>query len=229
MDLAPRIDDKQWDALLAGIQRLCRIFWGPTEASCQQMLESSFLQPFEALGARTKARWTSDLADLRHLLEGFSDPASLFAYLEQGYVRLFVNARQGIAAPLYASCYDHEADPQLMGAAAVRMGKMLVDLGISIGDDIGEPPDHLAIELETLYYLLTRAGGPDDRPRITRAADFAAQFMIPWIHRFYQRLVHEVHCRFYPLMTAVLLGVLDEVADMNPILGSDPEKMSNEP
>jgi TorA maturation chaperone TorD len=213
MDLKHQYDEKRWDALLTGIQRLCRIFWGPSEASCRQMLEPSFLHPFEAIFSRTRIRWAADLRDLRDLLEGFSDPASLFAYLEQGYVRLFVNAKDGIAAPLYASCYEDETEPHLMGAAAVRMQNALVDLGISISDDIGEPPDHLSIELEVLYYLLNQAEGPDHRIGITQAADFAAESMIPWINAFYQRLVDEAHCRFYPLITAVLLGVLEEVAD----------------
>jgi TorA-specific chaperone len=219
MDLKHHYDEKQWDALLTGVQRLCRIFWGPSEAFCRQMLELSFLQPFEAIGSPAKTRWTADLSDLQNLLEGFSDPASLFAYLEQGYVRLFVNAKDGIAAPLYASCYEDETDPHLMGAAAVRMQKTLNDLGIRISDDVSEPPDHLSIELEVLYYLLNQAEGPDHRISITQAADFAAEFMIPWINTFYQRLVDEVHCRFYPLATAVLLGVLDEVANMNPGIG----------
>jgi TorA maturation chaperone TorD len=219
MGLNYHYDKKRWDALLAGVQRLCEIFWGPSEASCRQMLEPSFLQPFEDIVSRTKARWATDLSDLQHLLGGFSDPASLFAYLEQGYVRLFVNAKDGIAAPLYASCYEDETDPHLMGAAAVQMQRTLMDLGISISDDVSEPPDHLSIELEVLYYLLNQAEGPDHRISITKAADFAAESMIPWINTLYQRLVDEVHCRFYPLITAVLLGVLDEVADMNPGVG----------
>jgi TorA maturation chaperone TorD len=219
MGLQHPIDEKQWDALLIGIQRLCRIFWGPTAVSCRQMLEPSFLQPFEIIGSRAKARWLGDLSDLRHRLAGFSDPTSLFAYLESGYVRLFVNAREGVAAPLYASCYEGAPEPHLMGAAAVRMRKTLADLGISIHDDIGEPPDHLSIELEVLYYLMARAGGPDRRIPIAKAADFAAESMIPWVKLFYRRLADERHCRFYPLITGVLLGVLDEVAGMNP--GSD--------
>jgi TorA maturation chaperone TorD len=215
MDLKHQYDEKRWDALLTGIQRLCRIFWGPSEASCRQMLEPSFFQPFEAIGSRTKARWAADLSDVQGLLEGFCDPASLFAYLEQGYVRLFVNAKDGIAAPLYASCYEDGADPHLMGDAAVRMHNTLMELGISISADVGEPPDHLSIELEVLYYLLNQGGGPDHRSSLTKAADFAGESMIPWITMFYHRLVDDVHCRFYPLMAAVLLGVLDEVANMN--------------
>jgi TorA-specific chaperone len=183
------------------------------------MLEPSFLQPFEVIVSRTRARWAADLSDLQNLLGGFSDPASLFAYLEQGYVRLFVNAKEGIAAPLYASCYEDETDPHLMGAAAVQMQRILMDLGISIGDDVNEPPDHLSIELEVLYYMLNQAEGPDQRISITKAADFAAESMIPWINTFYQRLVDEVHCRFYPQIAAVMLGVLDEVANMNPGVG----------
>lgn len=214
MDFQHDCDEKRWDALLTSIQRLCRIFWGPSEASCRLMLEPSFLQPFEAIGFPTKTRWAADLNALQNLLEGFSDPASLFAYLEQGYVRLFVNAKDGIAAPLYASCYEDVADPHMMGAAAVRMQETLMDLGVSISDDVGEPPDHLSIELEVLYYLLTQAGGPAHRISITKAADFAAESMIPWINTFYRRLADDANCRFYPLSAAVLLGVLDEVADL---------------
>lgn len=214
MDRKRNYDEKRWDALLTCIQRICRIFWGPSEVSCRQMLEPSFLQPFEAIASRTKPHWAAELSDLQRLLEGFSDPASLFAYLEQGYVRLFINARGGIAAPLYASCYEDETDPHLMGAAAVQMQNTLMDLGISISADVSEPPDHLSIELEVLYYLLTQARGPDHRISITKAANFAAESMIPWVNTFCRRLVDEVRCRFYPLMAAVLVGVLHIVSDL---------------
>lgn len=222
MDRQHQYNGKWWDALLTGIQRLCRIFWGPSDAFCRQMLEPSFLQPYKAIASRTKPRWDEDLSDLQNLLEGFTDPASLFAYLEHGYVRLFVNAREGIAAPLHASCYEDKTDPHLMGDAAVRMRKTLLDLGISISDDVGEPPDHLSIELEVLFYLLNQAEGPDRRIGITKAADFAAESMIPWINAFHLRLADEIHCRFYPLVTAVLLGVLDEVSDLGKQIG-EPE------
>lgn len=212
MDLKNQHDKKRWDALLTSIEQLCRIFWGPSEEFCRQMLEPSFLQPFDVIASRMETCWAANLIDLQNLLEGFSEPTSLFAYLEQGYVRLFVNARGGIAAPLYASCYEDEADPHLMGDAVVQMRKTLLDLGISINDDVGEPPDHLSIELEVLYYLLTLDSGPDQRVSITRAADFAAQSMLPWVNTFYLRLADEVHCRFYPLIAAVLLGVLHVVA-----------------
>jgi TorA maturation chaperone TorD len=180
------------------------------------MLEPSFLQPFDTIASRMQAHWAANLSDLRNLLGGFSDPASLFAYLEQGYVRLFVNAKDGIAAPLYASCYEDEADPYLMGAAAVRMQNILKDLGVSISDDVGEPPDHLSIELEVLYYLVNLAGAHGHKVSISKAADFATESMIPWIKTLYLRLADEVDCQFYPLITAVLLGLLEEVASMNP-------------
>ncbi|MGD9368508.1 MAG: molecular chaperone TorD family protein [Desulfobacteraceae bacterium] len=215
MDPKNQYDKKLRDALLTSIQQLCRIFWGPTEEFCQQMLEPSFLQPFDAIASRMESRWAADLSDLQNLLEGFSEPTSLFAYLEQGYIRLFVNARGGIAAPLYASCYEGEENPHLMGDAAVRMRKTLLDLGISISADVGEPPDHLSIELEVLYYLLTQDSGPDPRVSIKRASDFVAECMIPWVKAFYLRLADEVHCRFYPLITAVLLGVLHEVSTLS--------------
>jgi TorA maturation chaperone TorD len=216
MNLKYRQEEKIRDALIASVKQLCRVYWGPSEALCQQMLESSFLEPFDTLASWKETNWVADLSGLQKILDGFSETAPLLDYLEQGYVRLFVNAKGGIAAPLYASCYDEADDsPQLMGKAAVGMQQMLQDLGFAISDDVGEPPDHLAIELEVLYYLLTRHGVSDQKNDLTDASNFASVSMIPWIRSFYGRLKSEDHCRFYPLITAVLLSVLNTVVDMH--------------
>jgi TorA maturation chaperone TorD len=210
------LEKKIRDALITAVKQLCQVYWGPSEDLCRQMLGPSFLGPFDTIASWTEANWMADLIGLQNILDGFSETAPLLDYLGQGYVRLFVNAKGGVAAPLYASCYDEdEQEPQLMGKAAVGMQQMLQDLGIAVSDDVGEPPDHLAIELEVLYYLLTRHGAPDQRDDLTAASNFASVSMIPWIRIFYGRLKSESHCRFYPLITAVLLSVLDAVVDIH--------------
>ena len=203
---------KQWEGLLTSVQQLCRIYWGPSEALSRQMLEKDFLQPFNAVTPLIETHADAELVELRTLLDGFSGPESLLADLEEGYVRLFINDRGGIAAPLYASCYEDEKNPHLMGKAAARMQKTLSDLKIHISDDVREPPDHLSIELEVLYFLLTQKRTPDHPKGLTAAANFTDEQMLPWVQAFHRRLADEVRCRFYPLITSVLLSVLQAVA-----------------
>ncbi len=207
-----RLTQKQWEDLLTSVRQLCQVFWGPSEEWSRLMLEESFLHPFKTVTRLIETHADVELAALRTLLDGFSGPESLLAYLEEGYVRLFINDRGGIAAPLYASCYEDEKRPQLMGEAAVRMQKTLSDLDIHISGDVREPPDHLSIELEVLYFLLTQSRATDPTQRLMAATDFAAEGMLPWVRAFHRRLAGDVRCRFYPLITGVLLSVLEVIS-----------------
>jgi len=212
MKHSSRLTRKQWESLATGVHQLCRAYWGPSAELCGELLDGSFLQPFTAIAASMETGTDSDLAGLRAYLNNFSDPEALSAHLEEGYVRLFVYARGGVAAPLYASCYEDEKNPQLMGAAAVRMQKLLSDLKIHVSDDVREPPDHLSIQLEVLYFLLTQQCEPAQPTGAAVAADFAAVQMLPWVQSFHRRLADETRFQFFPLITGVLLSVLQTIA-----------------
>jgi len=207
-----RLTRKQWEALATGVRQLCRVYWGPSVELCREMLEGTFFQPFGAIAGLIETGAGSDFDRLRTHLSDFSDPEALYAHLEEGYVRLFVNDRGGVAAPLYASCYEDAENPHLMGAAAVRMQKLLLDLKIHISDDVGEPPDHLSIQLEALYFLLTRQCQPAQPGGTQAAADFTANQMLPWVRSFHRRLADETRFQFFPLITGVLLSVLQTIA-----------------
>lgn len=212
MNRGDPLTKKQWNDLITSTQQLSRVYWGPSDELSVQILEHTFLQPFDTIAHLSGMRVDAELVALRTLLDGFSAPELLSAYLEEGYVRLFINHRGGIAAPLYASCYEDEKKPHLMGEAAVCMQRLLADLNIHISDDIGEPPDHLSIELEVLYFLLTQNRAPDHANGMTAAADFVVEGMLPWVQAFHRRLADEVLCRFYPLITSVLLSVLQVIS-----------------
>jgi TorA-specific chaperone len=212
MDPALQQSPEFQTALTAAIQRFCRIYWGPDPELGQQILDPSFLRPLRVLAPRLGHDITVPLSELDRLLERFSTPQALFSYLEAGYVRLFINDLGGIPAPLYASCYEDRETPRLMGAAALRMSSLLVELNLQMGDDLREPPDHLAVELEVLYYLLTRSSntGLPDHP--VQAADFAAREVLPWVRALNERLAPEVRCRFYSRATTLLVQVLAAIA-----------------
>ena len=71
---------------------------------------------------------------------------------------------------------------------------------------IHEPPDHLAVELEYLFFLLQDGCvGPDDNS----AALFAAKTMLPWVMVFNQRLkIATEDCRFYFFASEILVWLL---------------------
>jgi TorA maturation chaperone TorD len=102
-----------------------------------------------------------------------------------------------------------EVDSPLMGPPAVMMKECFESKGLSLGDHIHDPPDHLSIELEYLYFLLERGWSTDDAALMDEAVSFSAESMLPWVLKFQQRLVAvETECRFYQLITAILCAIL---------------------
>ncbi len=92
------------------------------------------------------------LKDIHSIARGFDTHESLFTHLDDDYVRLFINSHKGITAPLYQSCYEFK-NAAMMGESAVKMKTRFASRGLSLGDQINEPPDHLAIELDTVWVL----------------------------------------------------------------------------
>jgi len=207
------LDKTNQAALLEGVALLSRFYWGPTAEGSRDILQGIYLRPFEALKLIVDYKPPGILDELKAINTSFSDEDEVFQCLEQTYVRLFINSRDGITAPLYASCYEAGSGPggdaPLMGPPAVLMKERFESKGLSLGDHIHEPPDHLAIELEYLYFLLERGWSGDDAALKDEAVSFVVEIILPWVIKFQERLVAvETECRFYQLTTAILGAVL---------------------
>ena len=207
------LDHTHQKAFLEGIASLAGIYWGPDAESSRDLLRGVYLKPFEALKPIVGYEPPGILDQLKAINSSFTDEYEIFQSLEQSYVRLFINSRDGITAPLYASCYEAGRatgeDATLMGAPAVLMKERFESKGLSLGNQIHEPPDHLAIELEYLYFLLA-SGWADDKAALRdEAVSFAADVLLPWVIKFEERLgAVETESRFYQLTTAVLRAIL---------------------
>ncbi|MGD8739258.1 MAG: molecular chaperone TorD family protein [Desulfobacterales bacterium] len=46
------------------------------------------------------------MTEIKSVLNKFTSADALFHHLEEAYVRLFISDREGVTAPLYASCYE---------------------------------------------------------------------------------------------------------------------------
>ncbi len=213
MDSIYSLDKTSKTALLEGVALLSRLYWGPVVDGSRDLLRGTYLKPFEVLKPILRYEPPDILSELKVINTSFSSEDEIFQCLEQTYVRLFINSRDGITAPLYASCYmpggTPEVDSPLMGPPAVMIKERFESKGLSLGDHIHDPPDHLSIELEYLYFLLERGWSTDDAALMDEAVSFSADIMLPWVLKFQQRLVAvETGCRFYQLITAILCAIL---------------------
>ena len=198
--------------LLDGLKIMGRIFWGPSLEECTEMVKENYLNRLDSLTSVLKTGADNRLHEIGSIIRSFSDGDSLYQHLEEGYVRLFISAKGGITAPLYESCYEFEGAP-LMGRAAGEMKERFETKGLSVADTIQEPPDHLSIELEYLYFLLDKGWRDQDGELVTEGSAFAAETMLPWVSKLHERLAREKQCLFYPLIVSILEDILRTIGE----------------
>ena len=196
--------------ILGGLKIMSQTFWGPSIEGCSEMVEEDYLNRLDSLTSVLRTGAGDGLQEIVSILKTFPDGDSLYQHLEEGYVRLFIGAKCGITAPLYESCYEFEGAP-LMGRAAAKMKERFETKNLSVADTIREPPDHLSIELEYLYFVLDKGWREEDDALVAEAVDFASDIMLPWISKLSKKLASEEKCRYYPFMAAVLVEVLNVI------------------
>jgi len=214
METLLNLSNDQQLALLGSLKKNCRIFWGPDTETCEKIQQGTFFEPFDTFAAVINEPFASNLQKIkscsRHLQEG----NRLHQNLEEAFIHLFINTKGGIKTPLYQSCYEYENAP-LMGKAATGMKKKFESRGLSVSGKIHEPPDHLSIELEYLYFLLQAGWDGRQKSLIAEAAVFSGEDMIPWVLEFNERLKNETNFLFYPLASALLISILHYIAGFN--------------
>ena len=215
-----REEEKQ--TLLEVIQKISDFFWGPKSEQCEDMLRPSFWLPIEKILPRLDSPSVQVFNKIKTTLNNFSTGQALLQCLEEEYIRLFISDRQGIRAPLYASCYGTEDNGEpalLMGEPALEMIKRFESKGLSLANNIHEPPDHLSIELEYLYFLLERGWGEKDDSLLEEALSFGSETMAPWVMKLQQRLTTiETGNHFYPFIITFLCSILNLVGRLNKTL-----------
>ena len=215
MKASMKLTEDQQQALLEILKKMSSVFWGPELEKCSEMLQKSFLRSFDKLAAQP-GNW--NVHEIKLVLKKFKNAEAFFPQLEEGYVRLFISNRKGVAAPLYESCYANIEGGEkalLMGPPAIDMKNRFESKGLSLSEDIHEPPDHISIELEYLYFLLAKGWSAGDKDMIDEASTFAADVMLPWVSKFQAGLAAENNCRFYPLMASLLTAILEIIAAFN--------------
>jgi putative dimethyl sulfoxide reductase chaperone len=206
------LSDNQRQALGGGIQTACRLFWGPDDSHCREMKQNGLFNELAAMAPILHIHPADTLDNLNEMILRHEDSRALFDALETAYVSLFISNRKGHIIPLYQSCHEYENAP-MMGASAVMMKNRLAAVNLSLGSHINEPPDHIAIELEYLFFLLTNGWRDGNVSFIQEASSFAAHTMLPWVLKLQSRLSDQPDAPFYEAVVAATIGILQSAGN----------------
>lgn len=130
----------------------------------------------------------------------------LTAYSEEellvDYAKLFVGPNELIAPP-YGSIYL-DKERKVMGDSTIKTMELYREAGLAINDDFKELPDHIAVELEFMYYLVFKETEALEKSDIDTAhkfikmqQEFLNSFLGLWINNFCEKIKNGTDNEFY--------------------------------
>lgn len=199
--------------LLCTIELATAVFRGMSTRDCLNLCEDGLadLHPLYKADKGALADLCEGITSLEQLCDSHSDDRTAFCErCATEYVRLFVSNRDGIPAPLYASCYEEQR--QVMAAPAMSMHERLAEAGLEPAGGSNEPPDHISIQLEYLYFLLSTGWRDDDKVARDHAAEFVRKEMLPWTQELACRLSRHDSSGFFSGTATILTTLLRHIA-----------------
>ncbi len=204
------------DALMDGFAFTSRVFWGPEIEFCSALYQGDGLSFLQAPLLRPFLKSSGSIVDkIGAATRSYENGEALFQSLEAEYVTLFISNQQGIAAPLYHSCYAGpeylDSPAMLMGEPALGMKKRLASSGLVLSGEFNHPPDHLCIEIEYLYFLLKEGWAGEGKEQLAEGQAFAGEWMLPWVRQFQDRLRPADQGGLYTLVAGLLVDLLEVI------------------
>ncbi len=118
------------------------------------------------------------------------------------HARLFIGPFH-LVAPPYGSMYLDDAKI-VMGESTGKVSAFYASCGLHLADNFHEMPDHIAVELEFLSFLVHRqresvaAGDRDEANRFAGLQrSFLDRFLLPWLPPFTRSILEGTESPFY--------------------------------
>lgn len=118
------------------------------------------------------------------------------------YAKLFVGPNELIAPP-YGSVYMDDGR-RTMGDSTLEAMKIYKDEGLAIDENFKELPDHIAVELEFMYYLIFKEIEALEKSETDKALDFIKtqelfldKFLAKWVKPFCDKIRQGTDNEFY--------------------------------
>jgi len=138
--------------------------------------------------------------------------------LQIEYSRLFVGPFK-VAAPPYGSVYLEEGN-KTYGDSTMNVISIYEEEKLQV--DLKEPPDHIAIELEFISYLISKQieSLSEDNIKLantyfTKQLQFLKRHLAKWVDEFCSKVESESKCNFYKeLAQAVKTKVYNDLTNV---------------
>lgn len=150
----------------------------------------------------------SSVDDMEKALERYSDEE-----LKVAYAKLFVGPFSLAAAP-YGSVYLDDGR-RVMGDSTMDVIEWYKKEGLARSDDCKDLPDHIAIELEFVSYLMSReitaleASDADTAAAYeAKRQSFAETLLNPWVPEFCEKIRQGTDNAFYIALAACLSAAI---------------------
>jgi len=153
---------------------------------------------------------------LRHEYQGFSD----LIKLRVDFARLFVGPYR-LLAPPYGSIYL-EGDHKVMENSTVDVRERYREAGLDISENFKDAPDHIAVELEFMYFLIFKEieAIHSDTPeaayeQLCRQKSFLQDHLALWAAEFVGSVKRHAETDFYRnLATAIRMFIAEDFEDI---------------
>lgn len=149
--------------------------------------------------------------------------------LAVAHAKLFVGPF-ALRAPPYGSLYL-ESQKRLMGDSTMEVLNMYRKAGLALSGDFKDAPDHIAAELEFMYFLIAKelqALRIDDRVDaigyLKIQQEFHEKYLRPWMEPFCERIRTSAEHEFYRLLAESLSTFIMKT----PVPRTLPEKIGAE-
>ena len=158
------------------------------------------------------ARQTID--EMQAAIEQYCDDTQkLLADLEVEYTYLFINAVPRVPAPPYESVYLGQGS--LMGEPVSEVLRAYREAGLIISERYYALPDHVAAELEFMFYLLRQEAmaaesSPEEVADVWRRRRdrFLSEHLLKWLPLLVERIASSARQPFYRLLATLTEAML---------------------
>lgn len=177
-------------------------------ANIYKLLSACYYQPredmeewLELLGANLEVI-DSQLANYAKTMTfEYKNHKNRLSALQVDYAKLFVGPFNLLAAP-FGSVYL-EKTWQVMGESTIDVFQRYREAGLEITEDFKEPPDHMAVELEFMYYLIFKHLETGDEDYFKRQQAFLSSHLGKWADSFTGLVRQHAQTDFYRYLASL--------------------------
>jgi TorA maturation chaperone TorD len=144
-----------------------------------------------------------------------SDRKDHLVDLKADYAKLF-SGPYTLLAPPYGSVYL-DGERKVMGDSTVVVRGIYRRAGVDISGDFHDAPDHIAAELEFMYFLIFKEVEALNESDVGRAIDFLNQqkaflrdYLLAWVPEFTEKVEEVAETEFYKSLARATRAFLEE-------------------